>query len=164
MATNQMEVIRFNLKRQNEQADALIEVIDRVEKSESNVNDKFSKMSVMLDDVKDSVTIYYDEQKQLQSIVSKKANRFAKDYYDYDENYGAEIRELAGYAIRIQWKLLKERFRLARYTSLRRVDFEDGKEFLGNIQLNDSFITNFKKWKAQKMKKQERELNTTRQG
>ncbi|HLR92345.1 MAG TPA: ORF6C domain-containing protein [Atopostipes sp.] len=159
MAINQMEAIKFNLKRQNEQANALIQVIERIEEIESNMNEKYVEVKDMVDEIRDRVYIEHEDQKELQSIVSKKSYAIAKEYFNNDDDYGAEIRELAGYAMRHHWKLLKKHFNVTRYTSIRHVDREKAKEFVRNIRLDNVFLSGYEEWRLQRAKKREREMN-----
>src|SRR5690625_55717 len=104
MAINQLEIMKHSLKTQNEQGKALIAVIERVEQIENNVNEKYGEIKDIVTEVKNRVTIDHEDQQVLKSIVGKKSYDIAKKYYNNNSNYGAEIRELAGYAIRHHWK------------------------------------------------------------
>lgn len=88
MAINQLEVLRHNLQTQNEQGKALVEMIDRVEGIESNVNEKYSEIKGMVTEVRDRVTIDYEGQQVLKSIVWKKSTSIAQSYYEYNDDYG----------------------------------------------------------------------------
>jgi hypothetical protein len=158
MAINQLEVLRHNLQTQNEQGKALVEMIDRVEGIESNVNEKYSEIKGMVTEVRDRVTIDYEGQQVLKSIVWKKSTSIAQSYYEYNDDYGAEIKELKGYATRHHWKLLKDYFRVTRYTSIRHVDFDKAKEFLKGIVVDKSFYDEYERWKLERAKKREREI------
>lgn len=153
-----MEAIKFSLKRQNDQAEALIKVIERVERIESNVNEKYAEVKEIVDEVRNRVHIEHEDQKILRSIVARNAYEIAREYYGNSDEYGAEIRELAGYAIRHQWKLLKNYFRVTRYTSIRHVDAEKAKEFVEGIVLDKSFLSEYEQWRYQRAKKRQREL------
>lgn len=159
------QFLRRSLEKSKAQDTALEAVINRMESIEGNVLAIRDEVAGVLKQVKDSVYIYYEEQKQLQSRVGKQANDFAQDYYSQDdvpwddrEDYGAEIRELAGYANRKQWKALKDSFEVTRYPSIRRVDFDAAMQFLKGFPMNSSFIAEFNKWKAQRARKKERSL------
>src|SRR5690625_2218681 len=114
-SVDHLTVLKFNLERQNDQANALIQIIEKVEQIESNVNEKYSEVKEIVNEVRDRVTIDHEDQQELKSIVAKKSYAIANDYYGDKEEYGAEIRELAGYAIRRHWKMLKDYFRVTRY-------------------------------------------------
>lgn len=158
------QFLRHSLEKSKAQDTALEAVINRMESIEGNVLAIRDEVAGVLKQVKDSVYIYYEEQKQLQSHVGKQANDLAQDHYNQDEipredreDYGAEIRELAGYATRKQWRALKDEFKVTRYSSIRRVDFDSAIHFLKDFPMGDAFIAEFKQWKEQRRRKQERE-------
>jgi len=157
MAINHLEVLKHNLKTQNEQGEALIKVIERVEKIESNMNEKYTEVKDIVDEVRNRVTIEYEDQQVLRSIVGKKSGKIARDYWGDSKKYGAEIREMKGYATRHHWRQLKDYFRVTRYTSIRHVDFEKAKEFVRNVKLDKSFIAEYEEWRYQRIKKKQRE-------
>lgn len=163
--------LRHSLEKSKAVDAALEAVINRMELIEANVigiqaqitNDK-NEVSKILKQVKDSVYLYYEEQKQMQSLVGQQANNVAHERYNQDdipwderEDYGAEIRELAGYATRKQWKALKDRFEVTRYSSIRRVDFEAAMQFLREFPMEKPFLAEFEEWQEQRRRKQERE-------
>lgn len=157
MSVNEMEAIKFNLKRQNDQAEALIQVIERVEQIESNVNEKYEKVNDIVEEVRNRVYIEHEDQKQLQSIVGKKAHEVAKRRYGNNREFGAEFRELVGYARRHVWKKLKNHFNVTRYTSIRHVDRDEAKQYAREITLDNSFLMEYEQWRLQRAKKRERE-------
>lgn len=156
--------LRHSMEKSKAQDNALEVVINRMEEIESNVIGVRDEVLVLknevkgdLDDMRNRITIDYECQKTLQSIVKRKSNAIAVDHYEDYEKFGAEIRELSGYATRILWGIFKKRYFLTRYTSLRQVDYEKGKDFLKDINLGSDFINNYKQWKYQRAKKRERE-------
>lgn len=138
-SVNPMEMMKFNLERQNEQGEALVEIIKHVEGIESNVESKFAEMSYMVKEVRDSVTLTYEEQKELQQKVFKTSVEFAKDVageslVEIDkETFLKEV----GKFRRSIWKKLKERMNVPRYTSIRRVDFEEALIFVSDLKMKD---------------------------
>lgn len=164
MENNQMEALKFNLKRQNEQGNALVKTIERVEQIESNMNEKYEKTEValgnmedMLQEVNNRVTLEDEDARQIKSIVSKKASAIAKQKYPDIKEFGAEYRELIGYARRTVYKRLKQYFNVTKYTSIRHVDREKAKEYADSIKLDDSFLLDYEQWRQQKIKKEQRE-------
>lgn len=139
LVKNPMEVMKFNLERQNTQGVALVEALNRIEKIESNVEYKFSEMKSMVQEVKDSVTLTYEEQKQLQTIVFKSSVDFAKQTFEgvLLEPTKEEFLKEIGKFRRAIWKKLKEKMNVPRYTSIRRIDFQDSLEFVSNLRIKD---------------------------
>lgn len=139
-----MEVIKFNLQRQNDQGQALVQMIERVESIESNVenvqediNHKFSEMSSMLQKVEDSVTLTYEEQKELQSTVFKLSINLAKESFNGEAVSKKEFSDQVGKFRRSTWKKLKERMNVPRYSSIRRIDFDDSLDFVNSLKMKD---------------------------
>lgn len=161
-----MEALKFNLQRQNEQGNALVKVIEKVEEMESNVNEKYEKtnealgnMQDMLQEVNNRVTLEDEDARQIKSIVGKKAAAIAKEKYPDLINYGAEYRELIGYARRTVYKKLKQHFNVTKYTSIRHVDREKAKEYAASIKLDNSFLLDYEQWRQQRINKANREKN-----
>lgn len=132
-----MEIIKFNLQRQNEQGEALVQVINRVEEIQEDVNNKFSEMSSMLQKVEDSVTLTYEEQKELQSIVFKLSINLAKESFNGEEVSKDTFSKQVGKFRRSIWKKLKEQMNVPRYSSIRRIDFEDSLKFVNSLKMKD---------------------------
>lgn len=158
------DVTRSLIQSQRQQITAIENMFDEICNIKDDVDTKFTLMGGMVKRIEDSVYIYYEEQKQLQSIVGKNANSVAQAHYSQEgipwgcrEDLGAEIRELAGYAIRKQWKALKDYFEVTRYPSIRRVDFERALQFLRDFPMGGTFIAEFERWKKQRLRKMERE-------
>lgn len=156
------QFLRVSLEKSKAQDAALEAVINRMQQIELNVLAVRDEVADVLKQVKDSVYLYYEEQKQLQSIVKRQANEFASAYYSQEGvpwgervDYGAEIREASGYAERSQWKALKDRYEVTRYSSIRRVDFEASKQFLKDFPMGEAFAVEFAKWLDQRRRKAE---------
>ena len=163
--------LKHSLEKSKAQDTALEVVLNRMEMIEGNVlevRDEVvqhkDEVIESLNDMKNRITIDYECQRKLQSINAKKSYAVAKEHYEDTEEHGAEIRELAGYATRHQWKMFKKYFSVTRYTSLKQVNFEQGKIFLIGVSLGNEFIKDFYNWKKQRAKKLERELKSARQG
>lgn len=159
-----MNVTRSLIQSQRQQITAIENMFDEISNIKDEMNTKFALMEGMVKRVEDAVYIYYEEQKQLQSIVGERASDYAYVFYSQDdipwedrEDYGAEIRELSGYTMRKMWKALKDRFDVSRYSSIRRVDFDAAVRFLKDFPFDGSFEAGFKKWKEQRQRKAERE-------
>lgn len=133
---NVYSFLRHSLEKSKAQDAALEAVVNRMESIETNV-------TAMYQELKDSITILYAEQDTLKSIVSKAAYDAAKHHLlDEGQSYPvqgsaeeAQIREMAGFGIRHQWKLLKDHFNVPKYIHIRRVDFDAALAFLGSLNL-----------------------------
>lgn len=145
---NVYSFLRHSLEKSKAQDAALEAVVNRMEAIETNVTSMYQEL-------KDSITILYAEQDTLKSIVSKAAYDAAK-YHLIEEGEGyptpgsaleAQIREFAGFAMRHQWKLLKDHFKVTKYIHIRRIDFESAVRFLNGIQLGtDGCYRSYQNW------------------
>lgn len=157
MAINQMDVLKHSLQTQNEQGKALIAVIERIEKIETNVNQKHEEMNEMLVEVRDRVHLEEADANRIKSIVSQKAHAVASVRYPNKDEYGAEYLELVGYARREVYKRLKTHFNVTKYTAIRHVDRENAISFVESIVLDGEFLHRYEQWRYNRIKKQQRE-------
>jgi len=118
-------------------------MLNEIQQVKTDVEAIRTEMTTMYHDLKDSITILYAEQDTLKSIVCKAAYDAAK-YHLLDEGQTypiqgsaeeAQIREMAGFGMRYQWKLLKDHFCVSKYIHIRRVDFNAAVNFLGYLNL-----------------------------
>jgi|SRR5699024_2105893 len=154
---NSMEALKFSLARQNEQAEALIAVIERVEEIESNMNEKYDRMSGMVKEVENRVHLEEADANMIKSIVGSKAHAIAKKHYPDTNSYGAEYLELVGYARREVYGKLKKHFNVTKYTAIRHVDREQALSFVESIVLGNEFLNRYEQWRYNRIKKQQRE-------
>lgn len=133
-----MDVIKQSLVTQNEQGKALIAVIERMEEQERRVDGKINEVEVLVDKVSKEITINYEEQKQIQSLVSTKAGEFAEEHLsNLGKGFSDNLyKAWKGLFIRKIYSKLKTRMNVVRYTAVKRVDFEVVKYFLENLSLN----------------------------
>ncbi len=145
---NVYSFLRHSLEKSKAQDAALEAVVNRMESIETNV-------TAMYQELKDSITILYAEQDTLKSIVSKAAYDAAKHHLlDEGQSYPvqgsaeeAQIREMAGFGMRFQWKLLKDHFEVTKYIHIRRVDFRRAVSYLEGLDLeSDRFAQNYQNW------------------
>lgn len=132
-----MDLIRFNIQRQNEQGEQMIEILNEVQSIKGDVDEKFTEMSVMVQEVRDSVTLTYEEQKELQGIVFSISNSFAKESFEDEDVSREEFSKQVGKFRRSIWKKLKERMNVPRYSSIRRIDYQESIEFVRSLRMKD---------------------------
>lgn len=157
MAVNQMEVLKHSLRTQNEQGKALIAVIERVEKIETNVNKKYAQVTEIVEEVRNRVHLEEADANRIKSIIGRKSYAIAKVKYPDKDKYGAEYLELVGYARREIYKRLKTHFNVTKYTAIRHVDREQAISFVESIKLGDDFLHRYEQWRYDRIKKQQRE-------
>lgn len=139
-----MDLIRFNLERQQEQGRNMLQILNEVQSLKNDtqnikndVDEKFTEMSLMVKEVKDSVTLTYEEQKELQSTVFSLSNNLAKEYFNGEEVSRDDFSKQVGKFRRSIWKKLKELMNVPRYSSIRRVDYKDSIDFVKSLRMKD---------------------------
>lgn len=109
-------------------------ILNRMLKIEKNVEEKFTSMVAMLHRVEDSVTLIDAECYDLKAAVFKRSVDLTKDRYSQEDD---EFPKVVGKHRRLIWKKLKEKFKAARYTHIRRIDFEEAMEFVNTFRIED---------------------------
>lgn len=162
------EIISFveeSLKKSREQDNAieamLLEMKNIKEETASmkdEVKDDVKDVRNMVVEVRNRVHLEEADANKIKSIVAKKSHEIAKQKYGDSKEYGAEYRELLGYARRRVYKKLKNRFNVTKYTAIRHVDREAAKDYAESIVLDNSFLMDYEQWKYQRARKREREI------
>jgi len=132
-----MDLIKFSLQRQNEQGQALVEVINYVETLSGDMQEKYEQTNLMLKEVRDSYTITYEEQKELQATVFSKSIALTKEYFEGQTHTKEEFSKQIGSFRRAIWKKLKELRDVPRYTSIKRVEYDDSLIFVKSLSMKD---------------------------
>ena len=132
-------------------------MLNEIHEVKSDVVKMQTNVTNMFHELKDSITILYAEQDVLRSMVGKAAYDAAKYHLlDEDESYPgrgsaleAQIREMAGFAMRYQWKKLKVHFNVPKYIHIRRIDFQTAVRFLEDLQMRTTwFYRQYLDWVA----------------
>lgn len=132
----------FTLQRQNEQGEALIQVLsqvneiaNRMDQQEKRVDKRIEETEALLDKMSTQVTVTYEEQKNISSIVSRIATECTREHEKQEETkYSANLfKAWKGRFISRIYAKLKERMDAVRYTSIKRVDYQEALEFLRTI-------------------------------
>ncbi|WP_348920153.1 ORF6C domain-containing protein [Enterococcus rotai] len=142
LVNNSTVALVHTLKTQGQQseilADLLIEVSgikDQMETTAKEVETHVEESRAILEKVTEQVTINYDEQKDMISIVSSKSNMLAKEHLskvekEYSDNLFKSWKGL--FNRRIHSKL-KQRMNVVRYTSIKRADYDEAMEYLKTL-------------------------------
>lgn len=132
------------LERQDEQGgimrvmlEQMVQIESNVKQIEENVEMKFGEMSKMVKEVRESITLTDAECYELQHAVHSKSVELVKTYLNGDDVPKEEFSKLVGKFRRLIWKKVKERYQVARYTHIRRIDFSDAMNFVSGITLSD---------------------------
>ena len=156
--------ILFSLQRQNEQGEAMVRLYQEmkgikndVTQMKSDIKEEYERFNQSVERMENSIELQGSDADAIKSIVHKKAHAIAKVKYPDIEEFGAEYRELVGYARREVYKNLKKHFNVNSYTRIRHLDAEKAIAFVESIVLGKSFLKNYEQWRMQRIKKRQRE-------
>ncbi|WP_339234670.1 ORF6C domain-containing protein [Paenibacillus sp. FSL R5-0517] len=137
MNTNQpdfLSVVERQMQLTEAQGMAIRGLVDGIRQMQEDVAEKVGEVQMMVQEVRDSVTLTDAECYQLQSLVRKKSNSLTKDRYkESDEKF----KDMVGRYRRMIWSKLKERFEVAKYSHVRRIDFDDAVDFIKEFRPED---------------------------
>ncbi|MGE6578968.1 ORF6C domain-containing protein [Paenibacillus xylanexedens] len=129
-----LSVVERQMQLTEAQGMAIRGLVDGIRQMQEDVAEKVGEVQVMVQEVRDSVTLTDAECYQLQSLVRKKSNTLTKDRYrESDEKF----KDVVGRYRCMIWSKLKERFEVAKYSHVRRIDFEDAADFIKEFRPED---------------------------
>lgn len=136
-----LTVVERQMQMTEAQGMAIRVLVDGIKQMHSDVTEKVEQaqekveeMQMMVQEVRDSVTLTDSECYQLQFAVRMRSNGLTKDRYkETDEKFN----ELVGRYRRMIWSKLKDRFSVAKYSHIRRIDFDDALDFANNFRPED---------------------------
>nr|WP_154957466.1 ORF6C domain-containing protein [Paenibacillus xylanexedens] len=127
-------VVERQMQLTEAQGMAIRGLVDGIRQMQEDVAEKVGEVQMMVQEVRDSVTLTDAECYQLQSLVRKKSNGLTKDRYkESDEKF----KDMVGRYRRMIWSKLKERFEVAKYSHVRRIDFDDAVDFIKEFRPED---------------------------
>lgn len=125
-----LAIVEQQLNISETQGTAIRALFQGLKEIQDDVAMKHEETQIMVQEVRDSITLIDREQFELQEIVRKKSYELAKRIH---VDGGDKFRELVGKYRRMMWSKLKERFEVARYSHIRRIDFDDALDFAKNF-------------------------------
>jgi uncharacterized protein YoxC len=129
-----LTIVERQLQLTEAQRVAIRGLWDGMKQMQDDVAEKVGEVQMMVQEVRDSVTLTDAECYQLQSLVRKKSNGLTKDRYrESDEKF----KDMVGRYRRMIWSKLKERFEVAKYSHVRRIDFDDAVDFIKEFRPED---------------------------
>lgn len=129
-----LTIVERQLQLTEAQGVAIRGLWDGMKQMQEDVAEKVGEVQMMVQEVRDSVTLTDAECYQLQSLVRKKSNGLTKDRYkESDEKF----KDMVGRYRRMIWSKLKERFEVAKYSHVRRIDFDDAVDFIKEFRPED---------------------------
>ncbi|HIW33510.1 MAG TPA: ORF6C domain-containing protein [Candidatus Paenibacillus intestinavium] len=129
-----MGVVEKQLQMTEHQGLALRTLFNGMKQMQDDVSEKFEEVQIMVQEVRDSVTINDVEGYQLQNAVRIRSNKLTKDRYKESDG---EFKALVGKYRRMIWSKLKQQFEVAKYSHIRRIDFEDAISFVEDFRPED---------------------------
>lgn len=125
----------FTLERQNKQGEALIAVLKEVRAIEGRVDKRVSEAEALLDKMSEQITITYEEQREMTSLIHRTAGKLARTHERVLEKTFSDnlFKAWKGLFVRRMHAKLKERMNVARYTSIERVNYDEAIEYLNSL-------------------------------
>ena len=126
------------LQTQQNQGQALIQALEKVYELEEKMTDFESKLDearALVNDATKQITINYEEQKEVQSAVSKIAQEATKEHEKkLDTKFSDNLfKAWKGRFINLIYKYIKRRMNVVRYTAVKRIDFNELKMYLDTL-------------------------------
>ncbi|MDK8188826.1 ORF6C domain-containing protein [Paenibacillus sp. UMB7766-LJ446] len=129
-----LSVVERQMQLTEAQGMAIRGLVDGIRQMQEDVAEKVGEVQMLVQEVRDSVTLTDAECYQLQSLVRIKSNALTKDRYkESDEKF----KDMVGRYRRMIWSKLKDRFEVAKYSHVRRIDFDDAVDFIKEFRPED---------------------------
>lgn len=129
-----LSVVEKQMQLTEAQGVAIRGLVEGIRQMQLDVAEKVEEVQIMVQEVRDSVTLIDAECYQLQQAVRFKSNELTKHRYkESDEKF----KDMVGRYRRMIWSKLKERFEVAKYSHIRRIDFDDAIYFVQDFRPED---------------------------
>lgn len=128
-----------NINNQQVIVQQMIQIKKDIESHEKRIDQKITRTENLVDKISKQVTINYDEQKEVQSLVNHKAQDMTKIHESLeDEEFSDNLfKAWKGLFIRRIYQKLKEYMNVVRYTAIQREKYDRSMEFIGAIEYED---------------------------
>lgn len=126
------------LQAQQNQGQALIQALQKVYEIEVKMDDfenKLDEARALVDDATKQINITYEEQKEVQSAVSKIAQEATKEHEKkLGEKFSGNLfKAWKGRFTNLVYKYIKKRMNVVRYTAVKRIDYHELKMYLDTL-------------------------------
>ena len=126
------------LQTQQEQGQAIIQALQEVYEIRDEMTSfraEVKEARALVDDATKQITINYEEQKEVQSIVAKIAQDATKEHEKkLDTKFSDNLfKAWKGRFINLIYKYIKRRMNVVRYTAVKRIDFNELKMYLDTL-------------------------------
>jgi hypothetical protein len=135
METNQiLAVVGQQLQWSEQQGAAVRMLFEAMGAMKTEMAEDKEEMKMMVQEVRDSVTLIDAECDFVQAAVRVKSNELTKHRF---KDSDMKFKEVVGRYRRLIWSNLKKNFSVAKYSHIRRIDFDDAIEFIKDFQPED---------------------------
>lgn len=113
-----------------------LEIIKEMRQIKRDVAESEKRMVSMVERVTKEITINYEEQRKIQSLVAHKASTLTKEHLD-EEVSDNLFKAWKGLFIRRIYSRIKDQMNVVRYTAVKREDFDRVLNYLENLAYSD---------------------------
>lgn len=130
-----LTILKETLTKQNDQGQALLLIVERMEKQEERVDKKISTVENLVEEVSKRVHLEEEEATQIKKLVNRKAWKFAKRYFNEKQMEPSSNLFLSktGQFRGNLYRRLKTEFNVTKYTSIKHVDFNAALTFIEGV-------------------------------
>ncbi|MGO4496476.1 ORF6C domain-containing protein [Paenibacillus sp. 2RAB27] len=129
-----LSIVERQMQLTEVQGMAIRGLVEGIRQMHLDVTEKVEEVQLMVQEVRDSVTLNDRECFVLQSAVQIRSTSLTKDRYQATDD---KFNVVVGRHRRMIWSKLKVRFSVAKYSHIRRIDYEDALEFAQNFRPED---------------------------
>ncbi|QOH62453.1 ORF6C domain-containing protein [Paenibacillus polymyxa] len=129
-----LSVVEKQMQLTEAQGMAIRGLVDGIKQMHLDVTEKVEEVQMMVQEVRDSVTLTDAECYQLQDAVRIRSITLTKDRYKETDG---KFNETVGEYRRMIWSKLKVLFSVAKYSHIRRIDFDDSIYFVKDFRPED---------------------------
>lgn len=126
--------LQHQLESSRQTNDTLQLMLNRMMQVEVNVNEKFTEMTTMVDEVRNDMKLSDAQCYELQTYVYNKSKSLSKDRFQEED---ADFKTTVGKYRRMIWSKLKMKFEVSRYNHIRKIDFDQALEFADTFRPED---------------------------
>ena len=113
-----------------------LEIIKEMRQIKRDVAESERRMVKMVERVTKEITINYEEQRRIQSVVSLKASQLTREHLD-EEVSDNLFKAWKGLFIRRIYSRIKDQMNVVRYTAVKREDFDRVLNYLEDLAYSD---------------------------
>lgn len=136
--TGSLDFLKQQVGMQREQAEVMLQIIERMDEQEKRVDDKVGHVEKLVEDVSKKVHIDEKEMYDIRSIVQRKAWEFAKirlEFAGFGDLPNTDlILSKQGHFRMSLYKRLKNRFNVTKFTHIPHVKFEEACDYLESVE------------------------------